>query len=283
MTALTKYSTRSLASSPSIGSPTNVWISRHSVIAARPSGQGDEQELAERLLGHLLEGAGLVDLLAADLTPGELDGQEAEHQVEHPAGGDAGPGQRIAPRPCQLPSARRQCRGHASPGTRCRPVVNRPCTREPECTPARRWGMIGACQPLTVIVDDDPADACRRGRSPATSPTPSSAGAAPRSPSPAARPAPPLLAALAAARPAMGRHRRLAGRRARRARRRRRTATPTSSPASPASVHLMPVTAPNLDARRADVRRRAARPLRRRPPRDGRRTATPRRGRPATR
>ena len=37
MIAFTRYSTRSLASSPSTGSPTNVWINRHSVIAARPT------------------------------------------------------------------------------------------------------------------------------------------------------------------------------------------------------------------------------------------------------
>ena len=127
------------------------------------------------------------------------------------------------------PSARRQCRGHASPDTRRR-LVNRTAHGHPS---ARRpsVGHDRHVPAVSVIVDDDPAaraaaeiarhlaDAVeRRGRA-TLAVSGGSTG-------------PGLLAALAAARAAVAEHRRLAGRRARRARAATPTATPTSSPAS---------------------------------------------------
>ena len=233
MTAFTKYSMRSLASSPSIGSPTNVWISRHSVIAARPAVIATSRNLPNGCSATLANAPALVHLLAADLTAGELDGEEAEHEVQHPAGDDAGAGQRIAPRERGPPSARRQWSWSCA--TR---YPRRAPTRTANGAPLRvhadrGWGMIGTCQPLSVIVDDDPAaraareiarhlaDALeRRG--------PRHAGGVRR----LDRPGPARRARRGA--PALAGHRRVAGRRARRHPRATPTATPTSSPASPA-------------------------------------------------
>ena len=92
---------RSLASSPSTGSPTNAWMARHTHIAARPERQQHEQELAERLVGERGERA-LWLTWSLDVSPrANWIARMPRIRYSTPLAGEPGPPERIAPGACR--------------------------------------------------------------------------------------------------------------------------------------------------------------------------------------
>ena len=88
---------RSLASSPSMGSPTAAWMNRHSASATSPAISTTSRNLPKGCSASLAN-APVWLTSSLDVSPtGELDGEDAEDEVQDPTGGDAGPAEGLSP------------------------------------------------------------------------------------------------------------------------------------------------------------------------------------------